>query len=86
MKGKIVNQRFEDIIKHVFILLIKGDMLSNNCAFEKMGGSILKKEIAGIFSKMIKVSNPKFNSFHTIMSTMNQRTPLKQCIENVEHC
>lgn len=51
MKGKIVNQRFEDVIKHAFILVIEGDRLSNNCAFEKMGGSILKKGIAGIFSK-----------------------------------
>lgn len=34
---------------------------------------------------MIKVSNPRFNSLHPIMSTRNQRTPLKQCIENLEH-
>lgn len=51
MREEIVNPRFEDGIKHAFILVIEGDIFSNNCAFEKMGGSILKKEIAGIFSK-----------------------------------
>lgn len=54
MRGEIVNPRFEDVIKHAFIPVIEGDILSNNCAFEKMGGNILKKEIAGIFSKTDK--------------------------------
>lgn len=51
MKGKIVNQRFEDVIKHAFILVIKGDILSSNCAFEKMGGKYIKERNSRNFLK-----------------------------------